>query len=86
MKKKINRRQFLKGTLGAAAVSSAGLILPDSAFAQGKVCRNEGTKIKLSLNAYSFNKPLRAGEMSLENVIDFCANLDFDGLLFSRLP
>jgi sugar phosphate isomerase/epimerase len=80
MKKKINRRQFLKGTLGAAAVSSAGLILPDSVFAQGKVCRNEGTKIKLSLNAYSFNKPLRAGEMSLEDVIDYCANLDFDGL------
>jgi len=80
MKKKINRRQFLKGTLGAAAVSSAGLILPDSVFAQGKVCRNEGTKIKLSLNAYSFNKPLRAGEMSLEDIIDYCANLDFDGL------
>lgn len=80
MKKKINRRQFLKGTLGAAAVSSAGLILPDSAFAQGKVCRNEGTKIKLSLNAYSFNRPLRAGKMSLEDVIDYCANLGFDGL------
>ena len=80
MKKKINRRQFLKGALGAAATSSAGLILSDSAFAQGKVLRNEGTKIKLSLNAYSFNKPLRAGEMSLEDVVDYCANLDFDGL------
>ena len=33
MKKKINRRQFLRGILAAAAVSSAGLILPDSAFA-----------------------------------------------------
>jgi len=80
MKKKINRRQFLKSTLGAAAVSSAGLILPDSVFAQGKVCRNKGTKLKLSLNAYSFNKPLRAGKMSLEDVIDYCASLDFDGL------
>jgi len=80
MKKKINRRQFLKGTLAVAAVSSAGLILPDSAFAQGRVRRNKGTKIKLSLNAYSFDKPLLAGEMSLEDVIDYCANLHFDGL------
>lgn len=80
MKKNISRRQFLKGAVGTAAASSAGLILPDSAFAQGKVGRIRGTKIKISLNAYSFNRPLRAGQMSLEDVVDYCANLYFDGL------
>ncbi|MCK4752196.1 MAG: TIM barrel protein [Planctomycetes bacterium] len=80
MNKQINRRQFLKGTLTVAAVSSAGLILSDSASAEGEVARNDGTKVKLSLNAYSFNRELRTGKMSLEDVIDYCAHLDFDGL------
>ena len=33
----------------------------------------------MSLSAYSFDKPLRAGKMSLEDVIGYCANLGFDG-------
>ena len=37
-------------------------------------------KIKLSCNLYSFNAPLRSGEMTLEQVIDFCAELGFDGV------
>lgn len=37
-------------------------------------------KIKLSCNLYSFNAPLRSGEMSLEQVIDFCAELGFDAV------
>jgi sugar phosphate isomerase/epimerase len=37
-------------------------------------------KIKLSCNLYSFNAPLRAGEMTLEQAIDFCAELGFDAV------
>jgi len=37
-------------------------------------------KIKLSCNLYSFNAPLRSGEMSLEQVVDFCAELGFDAV------
>lgn len=37
-------------------------------------------KIKLSCNLYSFNAPLRSGEMSLEQAIDFCAELGFDAI------
>jgi sugar phosphate isomerase/epimerase len=37
-------------------------------------------KIKLSCNLYSFNAPLRSGEMTLEDVIDFCADLGFDAV------
>jgi sugar phosphate isomerase/epimerase len=32
------------------------------------------------LNAYSFNEPLRAGTMSLDAVVDFCAQQGLDGL------
>jgi len=37
-------------------------------------------KLKLSCNLYSFNAPLRSGAMSLEQVIDFCADLGFDAV------
>jgi sugar phosphate isomerase/epimerase len=37
-------------------------------------------KIRLSCNLYSFDAPLRSGEMSLEQVIDFCAELGFDAV------
>jgi sugar phosphate isomerase/epimerase len=38
------------------------------------------SRIKLSCNLYSFNAPLTSGEMSLEQVIDFCAGLGFDAI------
>jgi sugar phosphate isomerase/epimerase len=37
-------------------------------------------KIKLSCNLYSFNGPLRSGAMSLEQALDFCAELGFDAV------
>lgn len=80
MKHHINRRQFLSGTLGAASIVTAGSILPDSVLAKGEMTRNAGTAIKYSLNAYSFNKPLRAGTMTLHDLIDYCASLNFHGL------
>lgn len=36
--------------------------------------------LKLSCNLYSFNRPLRDGNLSLEEVIDFCADLGFDAV------
>jgi sugar phosphate isomerase/epimerase len=37
-------------------------------------------KIKLSCNLYSFNGPLRSGEMTLEQAVDFCADLGFEAV------
>ena len=52
-----SRRGFLHQSIGVAAASAA--------FAsEAKVTRERGTKLKLSLNAYSFDKPLRAGTMN----------------------
>ena len=36
--------------------------------------------ITLGLNAYSFNIPLRGGEMTLFDLIDFCSSVDLIGL------
>jgi sugar phosphate isomerase/epimerase len=74
------RRRFLSGSLSAAALLAAGPARPVSLFAQGKVSRMAGTHVRLGLNAYSFNEPLRAGTMTLDDLVDYCAQQGFDGL------
>jgi len=68
------RRAFLSvlaAPLVPGAVRTAGS--PPPAFVRQ-------SKIKLSCNLYSFNGPLRSGEMSLEQAIDFCAELGFEAV------
>jgi len=36
--------------------------------------------LKISLNAYSFNKPLLAGTMTIDDMLEFCAKTGFDGV------
>ena len=38
------------------------------------------SKLKTSLNAYSFNEPLRAKTMTLDDLLDYCAAHNFDGV------
>jgi sugar phosphate isomerase/epimerase len=73
------RRNFLLGLGGIGAL------------AQAKVTREPGVKLRLALNAYSFDKPLRAGTMTLDDVIHFCAQhrvdaLDATGYYFPGYP
>jgi sugar phosphate isomerase/epimerase len=42
--------------------------------------RDAGVKLKLGLNAYSFNKQLREGSMTLMDVTHFCAKQGVDAL------
>ena len=57
-----------------------------TAAAQEPIKRAGGPRLKTSLNAYSFNKSLndqlkaRAKGVSLFDLLDFCAELDFDAL------
>ena len=72
------RRSFLAGSLAAT-------------LARASVNREPGVKLKLALNAYSFDKPLRAGSMTLEDVVHFCAQhrvdaLDATGYYFPGYP
>lgn len=53
--------------------------------------RNERPPLKLSLNAYSFNKQLLAGTMTLDEMLEFCAELglmavDITGYYFKGYP
>jgi sugar phosphate isomerase/epimerase len=68
-----DRRSFLT-RLPLAALSAGPLL------AQGRVVREPGARIKLGLNAYSFNKPLLAGKMTLEDVVRYCAQQGLDAI------
>lgn len=72
------RRRFLTRSIGVAA--SALAMRPDVALAAGEVKRRPGTRIRIGLNAYSFNAPLMAGKMTLDDVIDYCTQHNVDGL------
>lgn len=77
----MNRRGFFqRGVHLAAAAASALAVHPGATWAQGKVARTGGVKLKLGLNAYSFDRPLRAGEMTLEDLVVYCAQNGFDAL------
>ena len=67
----MNRRQLLAGSLMTPAFAAA---------TGGEVKRRAGTKIKIGLNAYSFNKPLMAGKMTVHDVVDYCAKQQIDGV------
>ena len=73
MNHRIQRRALL------TALSAAAL-RPRAALAIGEVKRVKGSHIRIGLNAYSFNRPLTAGTMTLDDVIDYCAGHDIDGL------
>ena len=68
----IARRHLLTGGLAAAASAHAAT--------GGEVKRRSGSRIKIGLNAYSFNKPLMAGKMTIPDVIDYCAQQQLDGV------
>ena len=73
----MNRRRFLTGSASLAAMAS----LPASSFAGTEtVAREAGVKLKLGLNAFSFDGPLRQGAMTLEDAVHFCAQQKVDAL------
>ncbi|HEV3200029.1 MAG TPA: sugar phosphate isomerase/epimerase family protein [Bryobacteraceae bacterium] len=78
MKGQTLRRDFLTRSIAIAA--SAVAVGPPSALATGEVKRRPGTRIKIGLNSYSFNRPLMAGQMTLDDVIDWCAAHNVDGV------
>jgi sugar phosphate isomerase/epimerase len=85
---KLGRRDFLRRAslvpLGAAV--GLGLGTGCSSAAQTPIKRFGGAKLKMSLNAYSFNKLLndhirgRAKGITLLELLDYCAEQNFDAI------
>ena len=73
----MDRRRFL--TRSASLVAAASI--PEAVVpATVGVKRESGVKLKLALNAYSFDAPLRQGRMTLEDVVHLCARHGVDAL------
>jgi sugar phosphate isomerase/epimerase len=77
----MKRRDFAKRVsltgIGASVIGVTGM---GSEVKSGPLNVAQQGNLKLSLNAYSFDKPLRAGTMSIDDLLDFCAKAGFDGV------
>jgi sugar phosphate isomerase/epimerase len=86
--KKLDRRDFLERTSVLSIGAALGIGLGEGAAALGQtpIKRIGGPKLKVSLNAYSFARPLndhlrgRGNGMTLFELLDFCAQHDFEAL------
>jgi sugar phosphate isomerase/epimerase len=72
----VDRRTFLacSAAMAASAVPASALTASDT------VTREAGVKLKLGLNAFSFDTPLRQGTMTLADAVHFCARQGVDAL------
>ena len=75
-----NRRSVLRSlALIAPAVSFGGNpVTGYPAISSGN--EKKSGRLKLSLNAYSFNKPLMDGTLKLDGLLEFCAKHNIDGV------
>jgi sugar phosphate isomerase/epimerase len=67
----LERRRFLSTPLVFAPAIRSG---------EDLVVRTPGTRVKIGLNAYSFDSELRSGAITLEKLVDFCAANGLDAL------
>ena len=76
-----SRRSFTRklalGGVGVAALTSLKGIGPSAGYQSGD---KSDKKYKLSLNAYSFNQPLRDDKMTVHDMLDFSSKTGFDGV------
>ncbi len=75
-----NRRKLLKTLLISPALITGVLLNTQLVKSQAKIERPAGSKLKISLNAYSFNDPLQNKSMTLDDLLDFCAANGFDAV------
>jgi sugar phosphate isomerase/epimerase len=72
-----DRRTFL-ASAAASVVALPALAAP--AAATTSVVPGFPSRLKTSCNLYSFNGPLTSGAMTLEQVIEYCAEIGFDAV------
>jgi sugar phosphate isomerase/epimerase len=68
-----NRRLFL-------LVICIIFLLPFDNILRGQSVNDLPSRLKISLNAYSFNQPLSRGSMDLDDLLYYCANAGFDAV------
>ncbi len=75
------RRKFIKSSLALPFFTLGGLELgAEGQPPEDRNINNGKSKLKMSLNAFSFNGPLSAKKMSLDELLETCAEIGFDGV------
>ncbi|HEY3443868.1 MAG TPA: sugar phosphate isomerase/epimerase family protein [Paludibaculum sp.] len=79
----LTRRAFAAASIGASTLHAQS--------ARAKVAHLPGAAVRIALNAYSFNQPLRDKTIDWNGVIDYCAQhgigaLDATGYYFDTYP
>lgn len=85
------RRDVLKSFAIAPLLLSSSSLFSNSLFANSYSDTKKTSKVKFSVNAFTFNEQLRSGEMDFYDMMDFAANLGLDavdltGYYFSAYP
>lgn len=88
------RRRFLRNVLAIPALGSAGAMTASALYARENLsipAHDEKRALKLSLNAFSFNRQLLDGSMTLNDLLEFCAKaglmaVDITGYYFRGYP
>ncbi len=83
MKDQNSRRKFMKSMLAVPVVASVPSLVSGLSPLVAEplsVSTKFGHKFKISLNVYSFNKLLTDGRIDLFDVLDFCAQYNFDAI------
>jgi sugar phosphate isomerase/epimerase len=75
----MKRKNFLRSLGTITALAGTGNI-SWAGTGQTPDVAKDNRRFKISLNAYSFNEPLRSGKTNLEAVIEFCAQEGFDAV------
>lgn len=66
------RRKFLKGV-----AATGGLLLTNPSISSSAESHQATNRLKIALNAYSFNEPLSKGNMDIDDMLEFCAQNGF---------
>lgn len=85
------RRTFVKSLVTLPAIASAGIVTSAHAQAGDTPAADKKPSLKLSLNAYSFNKQLLDGTMTIDDMLEFASGIglmavDITGYYFKGYP
>jgi sugar phosphate isomerase/epimerase len=81
MNKIIHRRDFIfKGAAAGAGISLTPLIKEVNDNMSRPLSYPGRDKLRLSLNAYSFDRLLKSGAMTINDLLEFCSDTGFDGV------
>ena len=74
------RRGFLKSLLAGTFITPLAISNSSAGSKRSNNSQSCNPDLKVSLNAYSFNIPLRDGKMNLDELIEFCVQNKFLGV------